>query len=194
MVTGLFSWLLLLYLIVTLSYSLKLKSVVLLDVVVLASLYTIRVIAGGEAAQVTPSFWLLAFSGFCFLSLALVKRYVETMGYATNENSQVPGRGYTGNDTTMLGSMGIAAGYMAVLTFALFTNASDVVARYSRPELLWFIPPLLLYYFSYMWFKAHRRQLHDDPIIFSLKNPVTLGIGCLCFVLFLVAFWGNRWF
>lgn len=164
------------YTLTTLAYSLRLKRVTTLDVMLLAGLYTLRVIAGGAAADVGLSFWLLAFSMFLFLSLGVVKRYAELR--ALNDRS-APGRGYHADDLPMLRSMGISAGYSAVLVLALYINSPQSQALYAHPTWLWLVCPLLLYWISRVWMKTHRGQMHDDPIVFALRDPISWGIASI---------------
>jgi len=161
-----------LYVVTSVTYSLYLKSVLMVDVVVLAGLYTIRIIAGGAAVSVVPSFWLLAFSMFLFLSLALVKRYSELLEL-TQDEGHAPGRGYLKSDLATLNSLGSAGGYLAVLVLALYVNSSEVSAAYGYPEAIWLLCPLLLYWVSRVWVVAGRGRMNDDPLVFALKDRVT---------------------
>ena len=165
-----FFYILILYLLITLSYSFVLKEYVLIDVIILASLYTIRVLAGAAIIQVMPSFWLLAFSMFIFTSLALVKRCSELISLSEKNRSALEGRDYMVTDYESLQSMGIASGYISVLVVALFINSDAVIGKYSLPEGLWLICPALLYWISRVWLKTARGEMLDDPIIYSMKD------------------------
>lgn len=176
-----------LYLVVSLSYSLYLKSVLLVDVVVLAGLYTIRIIAGGAAVSIPPSFWLLAFSMFLFLSLAMVKRYSELLEHEEVGGSYVPGRGYLRVDLDTLNALGVSGGYLAVLVLALYVNSDEVTATYTHPEAIWLVCPLLLYWISRVWIVAGRGRMHDDPLVFALKDRVTLLAAALSFAILMAA-------
>jgi 4-hydroxybenzoate polyprenyltransferase len=156
------------YFLATLAYSFAFKSKLMVDVVVLAWLYTHRVLAGGIATGILISAWLLAFSMFMFSSLAFAKRYVELR--QSTATGQIKNRGYHTSDLEMVASMGPAAGYMAVLVFCLYIDSSVVVQRYRQPFLLWFIAPALLYWISRVWFLAHRGQMQDDPVKFALSD------------------------
>jgi 4-hydroxybenzoate polyprenyltransferase/phosphoserine phosphatase len=156
-----------LYLAVTLAYSFYLKSKVLVDVIVLAWLYTHRVIAGGFATGVPISAWLLAFCMFFFFSLAFAKRYVELRQAVGKQ--KLHSRGYYAADLGMVASMGTAAGFMAVLVFCLYIQDAGAVA-YHRPQLLWFICPVLLYWVGRIWFMAHRGEMNDDPVKFAITD------------------------
>lgn len=161
------------YYLCTLSYSLWLKRVVLVDVILLAGLYTLRVLAGAAAVEITPSFWLLAFSVFLFLSLALAKRHAELKVLLVHGAGKTQGRGYQASDLEALLSLGTAAGYMAVLVLALYINSPEIRMLYQRPEVIWLLCPLLLYWISRVWLGAHRGKLHDDPVVFALKDHVS---------------------
>lgn len=165
-----FTGILLFYLTVTLAYSWHLKTFVLIDVMVLAGLYTLRVIAGAIAISVTPSFWLLAFSIFVFLSLALVKRCTELITVQETNGTATRGRDYRVSDLDYLRSMGTASGYLSVLVLALFINSTDVATRYSHPQVLWLLCPAVLYWISRIWIKAGRNEVDDDPLVFSIRD------------------------
>lgn len=176
-----------LYVVASVTYSLYLKSVLLVDVVVLAGLYTVRIIAGGAAVSIVPSFWLLAFSMFLFLSLAMVKRYSELLEL-TQDAGYAPGRGYLKADLGTLNALGSSGGYLAVLVLALYVNSEEVAASYSHPEAIWLLCPLLLYWISRVWVLAGRGRMHDDPLIFALKDRVTYMTGVAAvFILTLAA-------
>jgi 4-hydroxybenzoate polyprenyltransferase len=160
---------LVLYFAITLAYSFYLKSMLLVDVIVLAWLYTQRVLAGGFATGVSISAWLLAFSMFIFLSLAFAKRHIE-LRHALDENGKLRSRGYYAQDLTMVISMGTTAGYLAVLVFCLYIESSAGNVIYSQPRLLWLICPVLLYWISRVWFLTHRGTMNDDPVKFALTD------------------------
>jgi 4-hydroxybenzoate polyprenyltransferase/phosphoserine phosphatase len=159
-----------LYYAVTLAYSLRLKQAALVDVLTLAGLYTMRLVAGGAAAGVALSFWLLAFSMFLFLSLALVKRYSELLVMQQDNRDNAQGRGYQVGDLEGLAQFGAASGYLAVLVLALYINSEQVKALYARPEAIWLLCPLLLYWISRVWLLARRDQMHEDPVVFAIED------------------------
>jgi len=164
------------YFVATLMYSSVLKSKLLLDVVVLAWLYTHRVLAGGMATGIPISAWLLAFSMFLFSSLAFAKRYIE-LRQSMPKGGQLKSRGYHIQDLEMVASMGPTAGYIAVLVFCLYIDSKAVTERYHAPMLLWFVAPVLLYWISRVWFLAHRGQMQDDPVKFALTDRVSWLCG-----------------
>lgn len=161
------------YYFLTLLYSLCLKRLVIVDLLVLAILYSIRIIAGGAATAITPSFWLLAFSMFLFLSLALAKRYAELNSLPHSGVNAVPGRGYCGDDTEALGQFGTASGYMAVLVLAMYVDSSAVVSLYRHPEIIWLLCPILLYLIMRIWLLARRGELHEDPVLFLIEDRLS---------------------
>lgn len=171
--------LLVMYVVLTTAYSFYLKRVAVVDVLLLAGLYTLRVLAGIAAAAVRFSTWLLAFSMFLFLSLAFLKRYTEVNAMDGSATEQVRRRGYIRGDREWLGSMGGASGYLSVLVLALYINSEQVVALYRNPLLLWLICPLLLFWTSRMWLLAHRGRIHDDPIVATVRDPVSYLLGAL---------------
>jgi len=177
-----FSLVLLGYYVLTLAYSLVLKRAVMIDVVVLAMLYTTRVIAGTAAMSLKPTFWILAFCMFIFLSLALVKRYTELYEVrARGGQRKAPGRGYVASDFELLASLGGSAGYMSVLVLALYINDPQAHVLYRHPHWLWAACPLLLFWLSRVWIIAHRGEMHDDPIVFALRDRMSRWV-CVCFI------------
>jgi 4-hydroxybenzoate polyprenyltransferase len=171
--------LLTIYVVLTTAYSIYLKRIAILDVLLLAGLYTLRVLAGVAASHVRFSTWLLAFSMFLFLSLAFLKRYAELSELQGDASEGIERRGYIRGDREWLGSMGGASGYLAVLVLALYINSEQVMALYHAPLLLWLICPLLLYWISRMWLLAHRGRIHQDPIVATVRDPVSYVIGAL---------------
>lgn len=167
------------YYLTTLAYSIRLKRTALADVFVLAGLYSLRLLAGAASVKVALSFWLLAFSMFLFLSLALVKRYTEVLRLNDEGRAGVAGRGYRSVDLETLASFGSASGYMAVLVLALYINSEAVVGLYTHAQVIWLLCPLILYIVSRIWLLARRDELHEDPVVFVLQDRRTQGIVCL---------------
>ena len=175
------------YWLTTNAYTFVLKRYALIDVITLASLYTLRVIGGGMAIGVMPSFWMLAFSMFIFMSLALAKRYAELHAMQALQRDAAEGRGYQVLDLGLVQQMGVASGYMAVLVMALYINSGEIVARYGHAELLWLICPLLMLWISRIWLKAVRGEMSDDPLVFALRDRLSQIVLMLAAVLVLVA-------
>lgn len=167
------------YYALTFAYSFSLKRQVLIDVVTLSSLYTIRIIAGAAAIGVPLSFWLLAFSTFLFLSLAILKRYTELLVMKQKSATKALGRGYHVNDLELLASLGGSAGYISVLVLALYINSPDIRALYAHPQMMWPSCLVMLYWVSRAWIVAHRGNMHDDPIVFAIKDKTSLVCGFL---------------
>ena len=157
-----------LYVAVTSAYTLTLKRVPVADVFTLTGLYVVRIVAGGVATGTRLTTWLLAFALFFFLGLAFVKRYVELLG----AKGQLPGRGYGPDDALWMHAIGTSSGYMAVLVLALYVTTPEVTRLYARPDVLWLLCPLLLFWLTRLWFRAGRRQIHDDPVVEALKDPL----------------------
>jgi 4-hydroxybenzoate polyprenyltransferase len=183
-----FTFFLLVYVLLTLLYSLHLKKLIVIDVAGLASLYTIRILAGGNVVQVEVSPWLLVFSIFLFLSLAFAKRYTELLGQQLSGNEEIKGRGYQASDHTIVLCSGIASAYMSVTIFFLYiTNSPLVQSLYKHPFWLWLIGPIILIWISRIWFLAHRRILNEDPVIYAIKDYVSWIMGILCVGLVLLS-------
>jgi 4-hydroxybenzoate polyprenyltransferase len=172
------------YFLLTCLYSFKLKQLVLVDCLMLAVLYTLRIVAGAAAVEMSLSFWLLAFSGFLFLSLAFVKRFAELQVQLLHGKHKAAGRGYYTDDAPLVQMLGIVAGYTAVLVLALYLNSADVVRLYLAPEWIWGCVPVLLFWVSWVWLQAHRGQMHDDPLVFAVKDKASLMAGA-AFALFM---------
>ena len=176
------------YYAMTLSYSLWLKRRVMIDVVTLALLYTLRVIAGAAAMGLVATFWILAFCMFIFLSLALLKRYTELWDARNQGKSdRAGGRGYYPTDFELLASLGGSAGYLSVLVLALYIRESETTGLYRSPEWMWLACPLLLFWLSRAWLIAHRGEMHDDPIVFALRDRTSRWTGLLMGAAFALA-------
>lgn len=180
-------WYLAAYGALSLLYSLFLKRRVFLDVLALSALWTMRVLAGGVAARVEVSDWLLALSVFLFVGLALLKRYADLGLLAASATDAVPGRGYVTGDRDLLRSMGVTSGYLAVLVLALYLTSPQVARLYTSPRLLWLVCPLMLYWIAHMWFLAHRGAIRDDPIVVAARDPASYVVGVLIAVLIFAA-------
>lgn len=161
---------LLLYLAMTSAYSWVLKQYVLLDVIMLSMLYTLRIIAGAMASGIPISSWLLAFSGFLFLSLALVKRCSELITLGQMGRTASAGRDYRVADNAVLIPLGVGAALSAVVVFGLFVNAPETRERYGTPEALWGVALALTYWLGRLWIKTSRGEMHDDPIVYALRD------------------------
>ena len=174
------------YYVVTVTYSLWLKRLMIVDVVTLAMLYTLRIIAGTLLFHLVMTFWMLAFSMFIFLSLAFVKRHAELLGARNKGDTDRPGgRGYFADDLSMIASLGAASGYLSVMVLALYIQDPNTAALYGNPRIIWLACPLLLYWISRVWVLAHRGEMYDDPVVFAIRDRVSLLVG----VLFGLVFW-----
>ena len=172
----------LLYALMTTAYSLSLKQQPILDITTLAALYTLRIIAGAMATDIPLSMWLLVFSVFFFFALAAVKRQTELFDLQSRGEVRAKGRGYHVDDLPLITQMALASGYISVLVMALYINSAQVMQLYSQPMVLWIICPILLYWLSRMVLIAHRGQMHDDPVVFAIKDRTSL-MCCLAVAL-----------
>lgn len=182
-----FATILALYLLLTTAYSFRLKALALVDIILLAVLYTIRIVGGGIAAGVPVSQWLLGLSMFLFLSLACVKRFSELLVLQQRNENRTWGRGYSVGDIEQVASFGSASGYISVLVLALYVSSHEVVKLYQNPQVIWLACPLLLYWISRIWLLARRGLVHDDPLVFALRDRVTYVVGFLGMLIFLGA-------
>lgn len=175
------------YVLLTTAYSFVLKQKMIVDVLTLASLFTYRVMAGGVAVGVPLSEWLLAFSIFFFTSLAFVKRYSELIQIKADGGRSIKGRNYVPADIPIITSAGPAAGFIAVLVFALYINTPTIVSYYPRHQVLWGICLVLVYWIMRIWFLAARDKMHDDPVLFAVKDRISLIAGALVVACLLIA-------
>jgi 4-hydroxybenzoate polyprenyltransferase/phosphoserine phosphatase len=174
----------------TVTYSFGLKRKPVWDVMMLAGLYTLRVFAGSAATGIRISPWLLAFSMFLFFSLAVVKRQTELVQHLrSGKTEKLSGRGYLPEDLGMLSSMAASSGYMAVLVMALYVNSADVLPLYHHPTALWTLCPILLFWVSRVLMLAHRGTLHEDPVVFALRDRVSLLLGAVGLCAFVAGAW-----
>jgi len=177
---------LLAYYVLTLAYSLSLKRKMAVDVIALALLYTVRIIAGAAAFSLPLTFWILAFSMFMFLSLALVKRYAELYeARKKGKTEKTRGRGYYPADLEMISSLGASSGYIAVMVLALYIHDQATANLYAYPQVIWVACPLLLFWITRVWMLTHRGEMHDDPVVFAIRDRVSLVVG----IMFGLVFW-----
>jgi 4-hydroxybenzoate polyprenyltransferase len=178
-----------LYLIVNCLYSFWLKQKLVLDVLLLAGMYVLRIIMGGVAAELVVSEWLMALSMFFFTSLAFAKRHAELARLSDEDQQAARGRGYRVEDLSIIETVGPTSGFLAVLVLALYINSENATMKrlYSQPWALWLICPLLMYWITRLWFVVKRRELNEDPILYALQDRVAITVGILIIVLAIVA-------
>lgn len=174
-----FSIVLAVYYAMTLTYTFFLKRLEAVDVVTLALLYTTRIFAGGAAAGIALSVWLVTFSVFIFLSLALAKRCAELLLMQKNGKQASSARGYLLADLPMLHSMGVGSGYIAAVVLAFYLDTPQVGIAYTHPVLLWLFVPVLVYWVTRVWLKTSRSEMHDDPLVFAARDRVSLAFAGL---------------
>ncbi len=175
------------YFVATTSYSLWLKRKVMVDVFLLAGLYTVRIIAGGEATGVPMSPWLIAFAIFFFLCLAIVKRMAEIVDIARNDKARQSKRDYGLVDLPMVQSLGAAAGFGSILILVAYFTSPDATSLYRSPEYLWGIGPLMLFWVSRILVLANRGHVDDDPIVFAAKDRTSLAVGAIVVLIIMAA-------
>lgn len=168
---------LLCYYVTSLVYSFWAKGRAVVDVLFLTALYTVRLAAGSAATSIPLTFWLLAFSVFLFLGLALTKRYTEMLAVKTAGQSEAHGRGYEVQDIPLILTMGVSSCYLAVLVLALYINSPDVGLLYESPKILWLLCPMLLLWICRVWIMTSRGAMNDDPVIFAVKDRISQAIG-----------------
>lgn len=167
----------------TLAYSMLLKRLLMVDIVTLAMLYTLRILGGSAATQIEPSFWLLAFSFFIFLSLALLKRYSELFNLERQGKQKTRGRSYSTSDKIPIGIMGVNSGFIALLVFMLYFNSQNILVLYARPYLLLGIVPLLVFWLGRLWILSFRGEVNEDPVLYVSKDRTSLAIIAACLAL-----------
>lgn len=166
-----------LYIVTTALYSFLLKRIAIVDVLVLSGLYTLRMLAGGAATDTTISPWLAGFSSFLFLSLAMVKRFSELENLRERGLASTHGRGYLVADLEQIRAFGTSSAYAAILVFSLYITRPDVDALYRHATRLWLVVPLLVYWLNRIWLLASRGELDDDPVIFAIRDRISLAVG-----------------
>ena len=181
---GFLGWLIL-YLVTTLAFSLALKRIVILDVVVLSALYTLRMLAGAAATVTFISPWLAAFAIFIFLSLAMVKRFSELQNVRNAGGQLSNGRGYLLNDIEQIRSFGTSSAFASVVVLAVYIGQPDMLSLYHHHVRMWLMPPLLILWLCRVWLLASRGELDEDPVVFALTDPMSLlmGVGAVVIAL-----------
>ncbi|HMA08928.1 MAG TPA: UbiA family prenyltransferase, partial [Ramlibacter sp.] len=175
------------YFLATLSYSVYLKRLMMFDIVVLAILYSMRILGGSAATHIEPSFWLLGFSFFVFLSLASLKRHSELINMTRDGTATTRGRGYNIDDRLPIGMMGINSALMSVVILMVYFNSSNVVQLYKTPVLLLGLVPLLVLWLGRLWLLSFRGQVNEDPVYYVSKDPTSLVVAASCLVLAILA-------
>jgi 4-hydroxybenzoate polyprenyltransferase len=175
------------YVLLASMYSFFLKRLLVVDVLVLALLYTLRVVAGHLATGIPFSFWLLSFAFFLFLSLAFAKRVADLIQHRQEGQDVVPGRGYVTTDLEAISIAGICSGFLASLVLALYIDSESVQLLYRRPAFLWGLQPILLYYVTRLWVICRRGELTEDPIQYTATAPSTYGAAVLVVLVLLAA-------
>ena len=165
------------YYLLSSAYSVSLKRRMILDIFILAFLYTIRIFSGAVATDIPVSVWLIAFSIFIFLSLASMKRQAELIDTEVDDGREISRRAYSRDDLPIISMMAISAGYVAVLILALYLNSEAVGKLYGNPEILWVTCAVVLYWINRMIFFAHRGMMTDDPIIFAVRDRTSQLCG-----------------
>lgn len=180
-----FAAVIVLYLAVTTAYSLALKRMLLIDVLCLAGLYALRILGGKAATDLPLSFWLIAFGLFFFLSLALVKRYVELRHTTADAGDRIAGRGYRPEDIHIVAQSGVSSAFAAAMVLALYIQSEDIRTLYSEPWVIWPLVPMVLYINVRIWILAHRKELDDDPVVFiatDWRSQLVIAVGVMLFV------------
>ena len=182
-----FTFILISYALTNIIYSIYAKKIMVLDIIILSSFYSIRIIAGAIAAGVIISPWLIEFSIFFFFSLAALKRFSELLNLKEHNQTSAKRRGYLVTDLYLVQSFGVISGYISVLIISFYVHSDAVILLYKSPEILWAISPCLLFWISRIWILAHRGLMNDDPIVFTGKDKVSYLIGLIIIVVAVLA-------
>jgi len=177
-----FKYLLFAYFIVANLYSFYFKKLIIIDLIILSSLYTLRILAGGIISNIYISFWLISFSLFFFFSLATIKRIIEFNRQKKFKKEKINGRGYIINDNEILNVIAISTGYISIFILILYNNSNEVINLFSKPQFLWGINFIFLYWISRIFILTNRNFINDDPVIFALKDPISY----ICLLLILL--------
>ena len=175
------------YFLLTTLYSFYLKRLQIIDCLILAIFYDMRIIAGTLALNIELSYWLISFSTLFFLSLAFVKRFSEIKLQKKYGNLTTPGRNYKLSDLKNTKIFGITSGYASVIIFCFYLNAQKIAKLYQSPKLIWLAVPLLFFWINWVWIKANKGKVHEDPIIFAIKDAISLFSAFLLLFIFLLA-------
>lgn len=173
--------LIILYFIISNLYTFFFKKYVIIDLLILASLYTIRIIGGGFITGISISIWLLSFSIFFFLSLAAIKRQIEIINFKKNKKVKITGRGYIVNDQKIINMIALYSGYTSILILVLYINSPQVISLYSSPNILWGMCLIMLFWISRIMFMSSKKKIEDDPIVYAIKDKISYI--CLLFIL-----------
>ena len=171
------------YALLTIWYSVQIKRIVLLDVFVLSSFYTIRIWAGGLISHTFLSQWFLGFSLFFFLSLAMAKRYSELLHAEELVKSGNSGRAYHPADRELISALGIGSSFSSVVILSLYVHSQEILALYRRPGPLLLLCPVVLYWLSRVWLRAHRGELHEDPVTLAIRDPLSYTLAAIMLVI-----------
>jgi 4-hydroxybenzoate polyprenyltransferase len=176
-----------LYAVLSLTYSLVLKTKPLVDVFALAALYSLRLFAGAVATRVPASIWLLGFSSFTFLALALLKRLSEPMRSRSEQHEPSSRRGYFEADKSLLQIMGVASTFVSAVILSLYVSSDAARAHYPAPDALWLLVPLLLFWQCRLWLASGRGHMHDDPLVYAFRDWVTWLVALACGLVMMLA-------
>jgi len=182
-----FAWVLACYLAMAITYSMWLKTIAIFDVFVLTSFYAFRLFAGAVITETPLSQWFLGFSLFFFLSLSMAKRYSELLHAAELAESGASGRSYRASDRDLLMVIGIASCFAAIVILSLYVHSAEVTQLYARPQILFLLCPLVLYWTCRIWLKAHRGELDSDPITVAIRDPLSYGVAAASVAVMLLA-------
>jgi 4-hydroxybenzoate polyprenyltransferase len=176
------------YLVVSLAYSFRLKREPIVDVFVLASMFTMRLALGLVVANVVFSPWLFVFSMFIFLSLSAAKRQTEIIRMVSHGLTDVPGRGYRAGDAPLVLALGVGAMLATVLIMVIYL-VQDAFPQnfYKHPYFLWGFPMIILLWLARIWLLCNRGELNDDPVAFALKDRLSVAYGAVMALLFAAA-------
>ncbi len=166
-------------------YTFVFKKYVIIDLLILASLYTIRIIGGGFITDISVSIWLLSFSIFFFLSLAAIKRQIEIINFKKIKKGKITGRGYIVSDQKIINMIAISAGYISILVLVLYINSPQVISLYSSPNILWGMSLIMLFWISRIMLMSSRKKIEDDPIVYAIKDRISY----ICLFLILCIMW-----
>ena len=179
---------LIVYVIVTITYTLVLKEIPIVDIFSLALLYTLRIFAGAAATEIKISAWLFAFSLFLFLALAFLKRCAEMDITDNNIITKIKRRGYISNEKPILQTMGIASSFASCIVMALYVDTESALLNYDSPVFLWFVIPVLLIWQLRLWLLSFRKSMHDDPLVFAMRDKTSWVFLVFIILLFFLAY------
>lgn len=176
------------YVLLQLAYSGWLKHIVILDVLLVAAGFLLRVIAGGVAIDVGLSEWLLICTFLLALFIALSKRRHELIFLEKDASSHRPSlKEYS---PYLLDQMISVVTASTVMAYCLYTISEETIAKFGSSNLIFTVPFVLYGIFRYLYL-IHQKNEGGSPEILLFKDrPFFLSILLWIFSAILILYIG----